>query len=358
MHIHQAVREYERWLRSIVRPVPADFRRKHALMREDKFQFFRGTFFRWAQQWQEWCPEAGTAPRVVAVGDLHIETFGTWRDLEGRLVWGVNDLDEAWRLPYTNDLVRLTASALIAGGGSALSLGAADTADAILQGYQSALEWGGRPFVLAEHHAALRTMSIARLRDAKGYWDNLDAMPAIRARPAAPVFRWLRRALPPGSQDERWRHRLAGIGSLGRERITLVADCCGSRLAREAKALAPSACAWTAGRTGPRRRWYRFLLDRAVRCHDPAVQIKGSWILRRLAPDCSRIDLPDLATAGDMRHLLDAMGRETANIHLASGRRKLILRDLAHREPAWLLDSAQRAVEAVSRDFESWAGAA
>jgi len=36
---------------------------------------------------------------VLAVGDLHVENFGTWRDAEGRLIWGVNDFDEAWRLP-------------------------------------------------------------------------------------------------------------------------------------------------------------------------------------------------------------------------------------------------------------------
>jgi len=32
---------------------------------------------------------------VLAVGDLHVENFGTWRDAEGRLIWGVNDFDES-----------------------------------------------------------------------------------------------------------------------------------------------------------------------------------------------------------------------------------------------------------------------
>lgn len=44
------------------------------------------------------------------VGDLHVDSFGTWRDAEGRLCWGVDDFDEAFPLPYTNDLVRLVAS--------------------------------------------------------------------------------------------------------------------------------------------------------------------------------------------------------------------------------------------------------
>ena len=53
---------------------------------------------------------AGVDMKLKGVGDLHVENFGTWRDVEGRLVWGVNDFDEAYALPYTNDLVRLVAS--------------------------------------------------------------------------------------------------------------------------------------------------------------------------------------------------------------------------------------------------------
>ena len=354
MHIRQAVRDYERWLRGILRLETADIRRKHVLMRQDKFSFFRGTFFRWAQQWPKWCPAIATAPHVVAVGDLHVENFGTWRDTEGRLVWGVNDLDEAWRMPYTSDLVRLTVSAMIAGEERALSLGKVRVSRAILNGYRAGLTAGGKPFVLAERYSALRSMAIARLKNAKGYWQKLEGSPALRTRPATSVSRWLRQALPRGSRDERWGHRLAGIGSLGRERITVVADCFGSKVAREAKALAPSACAWAASRTAPLGRWHRFLLQHSIRCPDPFVQMKGTWIIRRLAPDCSRIDLTDLPTAGDERRLLESMGWETANIHVASGRRAAILADLERRESGWLLDATERAVDAVTQDFEAW----
>jgi hypothetical protein len=40
-------------------------------------------------------PENAGAPVVTGVGDLHVENFGTWRDADARLVWGVNDFDEA-----------------------------------------------------------------------------------------------------------------------------------------------------------------------------------------------------------------------------------------------------------------------
>ncbi len=75
-------------------------------MRDDLYAFLRGTFYRWAQCYAETVPEASDAPRVIAVGDLHADSFGTWRDSEGRLAWGVDDFDGAYPLPYTNDLVR------------------------------------------------------------------------------------------------------------------------------------------------------------------------------------------------------------------------------------------------------------
>ena len=55
-----------------------------------------------------------TRRAVLAVGDIHLENFGTWRDADGRLVWGVNDFDEAAEMPYVLDLIRLATSALVA----------------------------------------------------------------------------------------------------------------------------------------------------------------------------------------------------------------------------------------------------
>ena len=72
---------------------------------------------------------------MVAVGDLHIENFGTWRDHDGRLAWGVNDLDEIDLLPYTIDLVRLGTSALMAIREHHLTLTEAAACESIL--------WGG-----------------------------------------------------------------------------------------------------------------------------------------------------------------------------------------------------------------------
>ena len=107
MKIVKATQDYETWLGKRLRIVPRDLQYKHEIMAGNPFVFFRGMFYRWIQLWTEAAGAAAEAPEVLAVGDLHVENFGTWRDLEGRLVWGVNDFDEACWLPYTCDLVRL-----------------------------------------------------------------------------------------------------------------------------------------------------------------------------------------------------------------------------------------------------------
>jgi hypothetical protein len=352
--ILRATRDYEEWLGSQVRLLPDDLGLKHEAMRESPFAFFRGSFFRWAKEWKQWCPEVANAPRVLAVGDPHVENFGTWRDTEGRLIWGVNDFDEAWRLPYTSDLVRLSASAILASRERALSSPEASLPDAILQGYSACLEAEGQPFVLAEHHAPLRVMALARLKDAQSYWGKMEASPELSGPVPRHLLRTVRRSLPAGSAEVRWVHRLAGIGSLGRERITAIGSWKGGKVAREAKALAPSACMWAEGRRNPRRRWHRTLLSHPLRCPDPFAQIRGRWIIRRLAPDCARIALDGLQRGKDEQHLLWAMGWELANVHLASRNRREIPKDLFGRDPGWLRDATDAALDAVERDFRIW----
>ena len=73
-------------------------------------------------------------PRVLGVGDLHVENFGTWRDAEGRLVWGVNDFDEVARMPYAVDLTRLVTSAVLAKRENGLAIDPGEAATAVLEG--------------------------------------------------------------------------------------------------------------------------------------------------------------------------------------------------------------------------------
>ena len=93
MNVVKSTGAYERWLSKFVRPIAADLKVKHESMRSDVFTFFRATFYLWAQLWPQLPSPIAKAPRLLGVGDAHVENFGTWRDREGRLVWGVNDFD-------------------------------------------------------------------------------------------------------------------------------------------------------------------------------------------------------------------------------------------------------------------------
>ena len=170
MDIFTATREFEAWLAKRLPVVEQDLALKHAVMAQTEFHFFRATFYRWLQHWSALCPDLARAPQVLAVGDLHIENFGTWRETECRLIWGVNDLDEAWPASYAIDLVRLTTSAYLAIAEDHLTLTRREAAEAIEEGYRDSIAAGGEAFVLAENHQWLRLLATSKLRDPVRFW--------------------------------------------------------------------------------------------------------------------------------------------------------------------------------------------
>ena len=133
MNIVKATKKFEEWLGQHIRIVGPDLRLKHERMAGSLFPFLRATFYRWVQVWPAVCPDLEKAPRLLAVGDLHVENFGTWRDTDGRLVWGVNDFDEASLFPYTLDLVRLATSAIVAAREQRLAMKPKEATEAILE---------------------------------------------------------------------------------------------------------------------------------------------------------------------------------------------------------------------------------
>jgi hypothetical protein len=350
MKISKATERYEAWLAKHLTLLPEDVKLKHEYMRAAPFPFLRATYYRWAQLWAETVGDVARAPRVLAVGDLHVENFGTWRDVEGRLIWGINDFDEVWRLPYTNDLVRLATSALLAQMSADMKAGM----DAILAGYAESLQAGGRPFALAEHHPVLRGMATARLHEPEAYWEKLHALPELKEKPPAGAMKALERMMPERGLEWRISHRVAGLGSLGRERYVAVAEFHGGSIAREAKALAPSACIWAERGNGTAPIHYQEILDRSVRCPDPFVRLQKRWIVRRLAPDCSRIELSALPKERDELRLLHVMGWETANVHLGSAKAGVLAADLKKRPRGWLLRAARKMEKAVLADFSDY----
>jgi hypothetical protein len=147
------------------------------------------------------------------------------------------------------------------------------------------------------------------------------------------------------------------MGSLGRQRFVAIAEYQGGPLCREAKALAPSAWDWASGLSKNRESTpirYQKALDIAVRASDPFVRLQGKWIVRRLAPDCSKIDLAVFPREKDETRLMHAMGWETANLHLGSGRTKNIVADLRKRRGNWLHKAAAKMVIATKNDWKEW----
>jgi hypothetical protein len=355
MNVVKATRQFEDWLGHRTDLVKKDLRTKHANMKADVFPFLRATYYRWAQVWPKVCPELAHAPQVLAVGDLHIENFGTWRDTEGRLIWGVNDFDEAHPMSYVNDLVRLAVSAHLAAEARHLPLRGKDLCTAILEGYRDGLRQQGLPFVLGERNEWLRLIAESNLRDPIPFWAKIDALPTVRDPVPISAIDAIEHLMPARNLPYRLAHRVAGLGSLGHARYVAIADWNGSRIAREAKAMVSSACYWAKDHDGPSEILYQTIVSRAVRCLDPFVQLRGRWIVRRLSPHCSRIELAELKAKGEELRLLHAMGWETANVHLGTrSARKAILRHIQKQKGKWLHKATENMVLAVQEDWKAW----
>ena len=360
MTFTEATQKYESWLAGILAAplVQTDLDYKHQVLADpaNPFPFFRGTYYRWAQLWPDVAAPLATAPRVLAVGDLHIENFGTWRDADGRLCWGVNDFDEVDELPYTNDLVRLAASIRFARKAGVLEIKFGDGCDAILEGYRDCLKADGRPFVLEEHHPHLRAIAMVADRDPAKFWEKLTKLlddPA--ASPPTDARTAIAEVLPASGLTIEYRNRLrAGVGSLGRPRYVALAQWAGGWVCREAKAFAPPASIWAAGGKSTGECKASEAVSQAVRSPDPFYRPGKQWVVRRLGPRTCRIELDHMNTA-DASRLLHAMGAETANVHLATpGASTPVLADLARRKVGWLADAARAISEPLEADWAEW----
>jgi hypothetical protein len=353
LNIESATTSYERWMRSCTAVVSSDLRSKHEQMKESPFLFLRGTFYRWAQLWPSICAELCDAPKVLAVGDLHVNSFGTWRDAEGRLCWGVDDFDESYPLAYTNDLVRLAASLKIVIDAESLSIRFKDGCDAILDGYLQSLREGGCAIVLAEREQTLDKLGADSFKPPSDFWGKLNRLPTVRHPLANDLKHALEKTLPDPKMDYKVVRRQAGMGSLGQKRFVAIARWNGGFIAREAKSMLPSACSWLNDEIGHRQSHYEEAISSAIRSPDPFQVIEGSWLIRRLSPDSNPIDIQCLPKHRDVPMLLHAMGSEAANVHLGTkGQATRILNDLKKRKSNWLRDAAARMARAVEKDWK------
>ncbi len=341
---------YEAWLRTQCQVVEADLNHKHDRMKKDPFIFLRATFFRWAKKIESICPDLKDAPAVLSVGDTHTENFGTWRDGEGRLVWGINDFDEAAVIPYPFDLVRLATSVRLARGAA---FRAQDAASVIAIGYREGLDQP-RPTLLDEHATWMRPFVACTDEDREDFWDEVERYP--EATPPGEVKEGLRLSLPADAIIDRFASRRKGGGSLGRPRFVAVATWRGGKLVREAKALVPSAWDWVHDTKGLQQSAFMDLASGKYRAPDPILQTHAGFIVRRVAADSRKVELGDHAGDRLTLKLLEAMGFDLGAIHAASGDQTQAIRSDFDARPAdWLDRAAKAAAASVAEDYASWA---
>jgi hypothetical protein len=350
----EATFDYERWLSKHTVIMPADLKLRHERMRSGFYPFFRATFYRWIQLFPTICVDLISAPTVLAAGDVTVTSFGTWRDTDNRLVWGIHYFDEADVLPYTNDLVRLAASMHVAAKVSGRRHEGKDACTSILEGYSDGLRAGGRPFFLEEGHESLRAEMLHRA-DPVRFWQRIKSMPVAVAPPPAAVARLIERALPKPKPLYHIASFTAGTASLGRRRYLALAKWQGGTIAFQVKALMPPASKWARGDSKLLQSVSSELLAGAVRSGDPSIMFDDEWMIRRIAPDFERADLTNLKGKSE-RELLAGMGWELANIHLGTKKAvDLIEKDLKTRSPEWLHESANAMTSALKSDWVEWA---
>jgi hypothetical protein len=377
MGIVASTEAYEAFLRSELgnEVVEEGLAEKHeAMAGEVAFPFLRATYWRWAERIVGLVDDLAAAPSVLAVGDIHLENYGTWRDADGRLVWGVNDYDEAAEMPYVLDLLRLATSALLACPQSA-EPDAVRISGAILEGYGKGLR-EPRPLILDRKLEWLRKLVIVPEDERDAFWDKLEKKRRrFLAKPEAerPQL-WsryreaLQAALPLGSGEPEIWYRSAGLGSLGRPRWVAQAQWCGDWVVREAKGIVPSAWTRMDGKRGRTVRCMEIATGRH-RAPDPWYRVMDGIAVRRLSPNNRKIGAdkafdPEDESGAEGKlgrdvllspKMLEAMGRELAAIHLGTGDvGGAVERDLATRAGSWLEVMARRAAEDVRAEHATF----
>jgi len=371
VNINQATEGFEAWLgEQLAAQGGLDsvaLKLKHQAMKEDgAHAFLRATFYRWVQLWQE---TGIDGPKVLSVGDIHVENFGTWRDAEGRLVWGINDFDEVCGLPYTSDLVRLGVSARLATKElKDFETSADDASKLILHGYtESVRKATTTPFVLVESHPELTRLAQEAFlaTPAEKFWNKKIKKTQPAGTVPAAARKLLEGALPPGTTEVEFRKPVPddppGLGSRGKRRFYAFARWHGARVLREAKPVVPSACAWATGSTSAPR--IAELLKSPKRCPDPTQQLRDGWIVRRMAPDAVKIELIGLtgarATRREEETLFESMGAELGRLHTGTIGGKLIAKDLESKSShnnGWFATAVKawsKALEQGQTDFNA-----
>jgi hypothetical protein len=355
--ILQSTRDYEAWLKKQLGDdvVEADLQRKHAKMKSGGFAFLRATYWRWSETILDICPDLSLAPQVLAIGDTHLENFGTWRDAEGRLVWGANDFDDAAVMPYALDLLRLATSAILAREGDDPSSRA--ICDAILGGYRRGLDKPS-PVILERDYKWLRDAALLPNAERDAFWAKFEGLKAGTKPVPTSHMDVLAASLPTPNIPFTPKPRTAGTGSLGRPRFVALAEWRGGPVLRESKSLLQSA--WSLRHDPQDTAIHAFTIaSGAARAPDPEYRVVDGVLVRRLSPNSRKIEAksdPDMLLSPDM---LGLMGFEIANCHAGDPAPLAAIRaDLDRRGDGWLRDAAKLAVASIEAEQSQFAASA
>ncbi|WP_059005654.1 DUF2252 domain-containing protein [Streptomyces specialis] len=349
---------------------PAAFRVKFRKMAGSAFAFYRGTACLF---YHDLAAEQSGGPfldertlRVWIHGDLHAENFGTYMDSNGRLVFNVNDFDEAYVGPYTWDLKRFAASVALIGYTKALSDGMiSDLVRTYATAYRErihALAVGAReedvpPFTLDTATGPLLTA----LRDARSRtrFALLDGMSEIRdyERRFTPgggaialdasvrdkvlaAFDAYLETLPPSSlaRPDTYRvkdvvgRRGIGIGSAGLPSYNLLLEGNSDALENDVVIYIKQAQTPAASRHIVEERVRSYFLheghrtvisQRALQAHADQwlgwTELDGAGqLVAEVSPYAVDLDWSDIDDPAEIAHVVADLGRATATMHAAA----------------------------------------
>jgi uncharacterized protein (DUF2252 family) len=267
--VRDPVAEVMNYNRPFVSRGPELLRLKVARMAASPFGFFRGTFHLFARDVLDRTNEALPAlttggAELDLVGDIHSENYGSYKAIDGKVHYDVNDFDETTRGRFTFDVARLATSLYLAATEQGLGFaGSVSVLATFLLTYtgevQHLVKKGGPGLdvvegvpsgsravdeLVSEATAARRPPFIEKLTTYDGQhrrfirgrqYYNLPADQEAQARRLLEDYR-KRPDSTPGSDDyfaiEDAAGRVAGIGSMGRYRYALLIAGKGTAAAR------------------------------------------------------------------------------------------------------------------------------
>lgn len=364
---------------------------KYRAMRKSAFGFLRGTNHLFCETVPD-SPLLRTAPHVWSCGDLHIENFGSYKG-DNRLVYfDINDFDDSALAPCTWDLLRFMTSVHTATD----SIGfddeeASRLCSAFLSAYTGALREGKARWIERATAQGMVRKLLKGLEQRKRH-DFLDSR-TIRHGKHRSIRTDNGKALPVTTDDRKMvaafmagfaaqqpnpafftlidaARRVAGTGSLGTERYTLLVEGNGSPddnylldlklaspspLTRRFAALQPH---WQS--EAERIVWTQHLIQPYAPALLQSVAMEGRpLVLKELQPSADKVQLDQWnGKVGRLEELMTTMGEITAWGHLrGSGRRGAAVADGLigfGEDDSWPESLAAMARECAAQTRRQW----